>query len=265
MDVVFNRVAGLDIGKASVTVCVRTPGQGGKREVRTRMFRTMTRSLALMADWLGEAALGGPPRAIGPDDRAAHLPRAGGGVAEGPHAGAGMANLCSHKMRAPSTRWMTSVASSRMFPPTWDAVEFTRLGNVDVTFWTVSSRDGIDCHPQRAHPEAARIPRPAVTDLPATSAGVFRICRPPRGRFPLGGRPRPHLAAERAMASTLSGNQATGPRARGSPGRPPTRLHAGRIRQCPRTGAARVHARDRSPCRAAPKAVVRAGGELALR
>ena len=31
MDVLFERVAGLDVGKASVTVCVRTPGPGGKR------------------------------------------------------------------------------------------------------------------------------------------------------------------------------------------------------------------------------------------
>lgn len=28
MDVMFERVAGLDIGKKSVTVCVRTPGPG---------------------------------------------------------------------------------------------------------------------------------------------------------------------------------------------------------------------------------------------
>ena len=57
MDVVFDRVAGLDIGKASVTVCVRTPGEGGKREVQTRTFRTMTRSLTLMADWLQECGV----------------------------------------------------------------------------------------------------------------------------------------------------------------------------------------------------------------
>src|SRR5665647_1981794 len=54
MDVVFDRVAGLDIGKASVTVCVRTPGPGGGRRSETRTFRTMTRSLGLMADWLEE-------------------------------------------------------------------------------------------------------------------------------------------------------------------------------------------------------------------
>ncbi len=57
MDVVFDRVAGLDVGKASVTVCVRTPGEGGKRKVVTRTFRTMTRSLNLMADWLVECGV----------------------------------------------------------------------------------------------------------------------------------------------------------------------------------------------------------------
>jgi len=52
MDVLFDRVAGLDIGKASVTVCVRTPGPQGKRVSQTRTFKTMTRSLEVMGDWL---------------------------------------------------------------------------------------------------------------------------------------------------------------------------------------------------------------------
>ena len=52
MDVLFDRVAGLDVGKASVTVCVRTPGERGGRRTQTRTFRTMTRSLQAMADWL---------------------------------------------------------------------------------------------------------------------------------------------------------------------------------------------------------------------
>jgi transposase len=52
MDVLFDRVAGLDIGKASVTVCVRTPGEGGGRRAQTRTFNTMTRSLEVLADWL---------------------------------------------------------------------------------------------------------------------------------------------------------------------------------------------------------------------
>ena len=53
MDVMFERVAGLDVGKASVTVCVRTPAlEGKKRRAQTRTFSTMTRSLVVMADWL---------------------------------------------------------------------------------------------------------------------------------------------------------------------------------------------------------------------
>ena len=52
MDVLFDRVAGLDIGKASVTVCVRTPAPAGKRVSQTRTFKTMTRSLEVMRDWL---------------------------------------------------------------------------------------------------------------------------------------------------------------------------------------------------------------------
>lgn len=54
MDVLFERVAGLDVGKTSVTVCVRTPGDRGRRASEVRTFRTMTRQLEVMADWLGE-------------------------------------------------------------------------------------------------------------------------------------------------------------------------------------------------------------------
>jgi transposase len=54
MEVLFERVAGLDVGKASVTVCVRTPGVRGRRKSETRTFSTMTRSLGVMRDWLVE-------------------------------------------------------------------------------------------------------------------------------------------------------------------------------------------------------------------
>jgi transposase len=52
MEVVFDRVAGLDIGKASVTVCLRTPGARWGRHSETRTFKTTTGSLRLMRDWL---------------------------------------------------------------------------------------------------------------------------------------------------------------------------------------------------------------------
>jgi transposase len=54
VEVLFERVAGLDVGKASVTVCVRTPGPRGRRASEVRTFPTMTRSLAVMRDWLVE-------------------------------------------------------------------------------------------------------------------------------------------------------------------------------------------------------------------
>jgi transposase len=54
MEVLFDRVAGLDVGKASVTVCVRTPGPGGRRASEVRTFSTMSRSLAVMREWLVE-------------------------------------------------------------------------------------------------------------------------------------------------------------------------------------------------------------------
>lgn len=57
MDVLVDRVAGLDIGKGVVVVCVRTPGPKGKRVSEIRTFRTMTRSLVVMADWLVECGV----------------------------------------------------------------------------------------------------------------------------------------------------------------------------------------------------------------
>src|SRR3954471_7499843 len=45
MEVLFERVAGLDVGKATLTVCVRTPSPDGRRRVvETRTFSTMTGS-----------------------------------------------------------------------------------------------------------------------------------------------------------------------------------------------------------------------------
>jgi transposase len=56
VEVLFERVAGLDVGKASVTVCVRTPGPRGRRS-QTRTFSTMSRSLEVMRDWLLESGV----------------------------------------------------------------------------------------------------------------------------------------------------------------------------------------------------------------
>jgi Transposase len=57
MEVMFDRVAGLDVGKDSVTVCVRTPGRRGGRRSETRTFKTMFGSLQVMRDWLIEAGV----------------------------------------------------------------------------------------------------------------------------------------------------------------------------------------------------------------
>ena len=54
MDVLYDRVAGLDIGKATLTVCVRVPGDRGRRLAQTRTFKTTTGSLQVMRDWLVE-------------------------------------------------------------------------------------------------------------------------------------------------------------------------------------------------------------------
>ena len=52
MDVLIERCAGIDIGKAEVVACVRTPGPGGKgRRKQTRTFASFTDVLEEMADW----------------------------------------------------------------------------------------------------------------------------------------------------------------------------------------------------------------------
>ncbi|SDY74761.1 hypothetical protein SAMN05661080_04478 [Modestobacter sp. DSM 44400] len=51
MEVLFDRVAGLDVGKASLTACVRTPRPRGRRG-ETRTFKTTVCSLRVMRDWL---------------------------------------------------------------------------------------------------------------------------------------------------------------------------------------------------------------------
>lgn len=50
--VLVERVAGIDIGKAEVVVCVRVPRGPGRRRQLVRTFATMTRDLLVMADWL---------------------------------------------------------------------------------------------------------------------------------------------------------------------------------------------------------------------
>src|SRR4051794_1330104 len=55
MDVVVDRVAGLDISKADVKVCVRVPDDARSRaryREQTRTFTTMTADLLRLGDWL---------------------------------------------------------------------------------------------------------------------------------------------------------------------------------------------------------------------
>jgi transposase len=52
MDVVVERCAGIDVGKAEVMVCVRTPGPEGRgRRKHTRAFPSFRSGLEEMADW----------------------------------------------------------------------------------------------------------------------------------------------------------------------------------------------------------------------
>ena len=53
---IIQRVAALDVGKAELTCCVRVPSPValGKRLQEVRTYATMTRSLLVLADRLGE-------------------------------------------------------------------------------------------------------------------------------------------------------------------------------------------------------------------
>jgi transposase len=52
MDIMAERVAGLDIGKEEVVAAVRTPGEGSKRRQEIRTFATFTASLEALTQWL---------------------------------------------------------------------------------------------------------------------------------------------------------------------------------------------------------------------
>ena len=59
MDVIYERCAGLDIGKNEVAACVRTPGQAGRRRQEIRTYPTFTGQLKALADWLTQERVTG--------------------------------------------------------------------------------------------------------------------------------------------------------------------------------------------------------------
>jgi transposase len=56
MDVLYAVCCGLDVHKASVTACLRSPGDGPQRRQEVRTFGTTTRELLRLVDWLTAAA-----------------------------------------------------------------------------------------------------------------------------------------------------------------------------------------------------------------
>jgi transposase len=52
MDLMFDRVAALDLAKASLTACVRVPGPRGGRVSTTRTFGTTVGGLLILKEWL---------------------------------------------------------------------------------------------------------------------------------------------------------------------------------------------------------------------
>jgi transposase len=52
MEIVVERVAGLDVHKANVTACVRVPADAGEREEHVATFQTTVGGLLVLADWL---------------------------------------------------------------------------------------------------------------------------------------------------------------------------------------------------------------------
>lgn len=54
MEAMFERVAALDLAKASLTACVRTPGARRSRRSEVRAFTTTVGGLLVLKDWLVE-------------------------------------------------------------------------------------------------------------------------------------------------------------------------------------------------------------------
>ena len=52
MERILNRCAGIDVHKQMIMVCVLMLGAGGHVEKVVREFRTMTRDLLGLGDWL---------------------------------------------------------------------------------------------------------------------------------------------------------------------------------------------------------------------
>jgi transposase len=57
MEVIFERVCGLDVHSASVQACVRRSSEGGQVRQEVRSFGTMTRDILAMADWLASQSV----------------------------------------------------------------------------------------------------------------------------------------------------------------------------------------------------------------
>jgi transposase len=57
MDRVFERCAGLDIGKADLKACVRVPGSRGGRRQEVRTFATTTDALLQLRQWLADSGV----------------------------------------------------------------------------------------------------------------------------------------------------------------------------------------------------------------
>ena len=53
MEIVYERVAGIDVGKKIIAVAVRTPGERpGKRRQQLRKYNTFHQTLTTMVVWL---------------------------------------------------------------------------------------------------------------------------------------------------------------------------------------------------------------------
>jgi transposase len=57
MDTLVQRCAGLDIGKADLKACMRTPGERGRRRQEIRTFATTTPALLDLRDWLAASGV----------------------------------------------------------------------------------------------------------------------------------------------------------------------------------------------------------------
>ena len=124
MEVLVDRVAGLDVHQKTVVACVRTPGEGRtKRRSEVRTFATFEGQLRAFRDWLKEHGV-------------THVAMEATGVYWKP-----VGHVLDGKHRATTTRSGNPWLTSALVEAAWSAAR-TKGCYLGVRFWRIAKRRG---------------------------------------------------------------------------------------------------------------------------